>query len=242
MSTFLSQLINREDVADGTMAFHFVRPEDFTFKAGQHISLKLINPPETDEEGNKRTFSLVNSPNEDELTIATRMRDTAFKRVLKTMPIGTPVEIIDPRGSMILHSNTERPAVFLAGGIGITPFMSMIRHATREKLPHKILLFYSNRTPESAPFLSELLEAEKQNPNFKLIATMTNMDDSNQTWSGNTGYIDEAMIQAELEEGIVPVFYMAGPPAMVAAMSAVLTKMGISEDDIRSEEFSGYGN
>ncbi len=242
MATFSSHLIHREEIADGTMAFRFEKPEGFSFKAGQHVSVRLIDPPETDEEGNKRTFSLITAPYEDHIAVATRMRDTAFKRVLKTMPIGTPVEIIDPRGSMTLHVNTDRPAVFLAGGIGITPFRSMIRHAIHEKLEHKIILFYSNRTPESAAFLDELAETDRQILNFTLIATMTDMASSTQPWSGQTGYITEEMIRGAVGDGMQPVYYLAGPPGMVAAMNGVLERLGVSEDDIRSEEFSGYGS
>ena len=84
------------------------------------------------------------------------MSDTAFKRVLKTMPLGTEVRIVGPFGSLILHQNADRPAVFLAGGIGITPFRSMLLQATEQKLPYHLILFYSNRRPEDAAFLEEL--------------------------------------------------------------------------------------
>src|SRR5712691_7643100 len=122
MAAFESQLTGREEVAEGTMAFHFAKPAGFDFKAGQSINVGLIDPPETDAKGNRRNFSIVSAPFEGELVIATRMRDTAYKRVLKTMPIGTRVHLRGPGGKFALE-NDQRPAVFLAGGIGITPFV-----------------------------------------------------------------------------------------------------------------------
>lgn len=86
-----AKLNGREQLAEGTMAFHFDRPKGFEFRAGQAIDVTLLDPPETDAEGNIRTFSIASPPFEDQLMIATRMRDTAFKRVLKSMPLGTPL-------------------------------------------------------------------------------------------------------------------------------------------------------
>ena len=123
----------REAVAEGTMAFHFEKPPDFHFKAGQSIKITLIDPPQTDAEGNARTFSLVSAPFETALVIATRMRDTAFKRVLKSLPPGSAVNIEGPDGALTLHDDPARPAVFLAGGIGITPFVSMLRQAAKDR-------------------------------------------------------------------------------------------------------------
>ena len=162
MATHQVKLKNRREVAEGTMAFHFEKPPGFAFKAGQALAWTLIDPPETDNEGGMRNFSIASAPGESDLMIATRMRDTAFKRVLKTMPLGTEVRIVGPFGSLTLHQNAARPAVFLAGGIGITPFRSMLRQAAEQKLPHHLFLFYSNRCPEGAAFLEELQELERR--------------------------------------------------------------------------------
>lgn len=139
------KLLGRGPVAEGTMAFHFEKPQGFQFTPGQSLDFTLLDPPETDAEGNMRTFSIASAPFEEQITIATRMRDTAFKRVLKTVPLGLGVKMEGPMGSFTLHKNTAKPAVLLAGGIGITPFRSIVRHAGHEKLPHKIFLFYANR-------------------------------------------------------------------------------------------------
>lgn len=233
-------IAKHEEVAEGTMAFHFEKPADFQFRAGQAVDITLLNPPETDAEGNTRAFSIASAPFDGDLMVATRMRDTAFKRVLRNAAPGLQVKIEGPSGSFVLHRKAEKPAVFLAGGIGITPFLSIIRQATHDKAPHQLYLFYSNRRPEDSAFLDELLEAATQNPNFHLIATMTEMDKSHRPWNGETGFINSDMIAKHLPSLQGPIYYLAGPPAMVAAMRSILTGLGVDEDDIRTEEFSGY--
>src|SRR5688572_6709610 len=160
MPIYKTTLRRKEEIANGTMAFHFEKPGGFVFKAGQFGDFTLINPIETDAEGNTRAFSLASAPYEDTLMFATRMRDTAFKRVLKTMEIATEVSLDAPHGSFTLHNNPSIPAVFLTGGIGVTPARSIVLQAAHDKLPHQIFLYDSNRTPEDAAFLVQLREAQ----------------------------------------------------------------------------------
>jgi len=235
-----SNLIRREEVAEGTMAFHFEKRSGFAFKAGQSADLTLIDPPDTDAEGNTRTFSIASPPFENELVFTTRMRDTAFKRSLKNLPLATEVKIGSAAGSFTLHKNPAKPAVFLAGGIGITPFFSMVRQADHDRLPHKLYLFYSNRRPEDAAFLGSLQTLETTNPNFRLICTMTEMSKSKKEWKGETVLIDKEMLSRHLAVLQGPIYYIAGPPPMVAAMRQTLVSAGIEEDDIRAEDFAGY--
>jgi ferredoxin-NADP reductase len=235
-----SKLMRREEVAEGTMAFHFEKPSGFNFKAGQFADVTLTDPPETDAEGNTRTFSIASPPFENELVFTTRMRDTAFKRSLKKVPLSTEVKIKSASGSFTLHKNRAKPAVFLAGGIGITPFLSIVRQADRDRLPHKLDLFYSNRRPEDAAFLGTLQTLETTNPHFRLICTMTEMSKSKKEWKGETALIDKEMLSRHLTILQGPIYYLAGPPTMVAAMQQTLVKAGVEEDDIRTEEFAGY--
>ena len=235
-----SRLMRREEVAKGTMAFHFEKPFAFNFKAGQSADVTLTNPPDTDAEGNTRTFSIASPPFENELVFTTRMRDTAFKRSLKEVPLATEVKIGSAAGSFTLHKNPAKPAVFLAGGIGITPFLSIVRQADHDRLPHKLYLFYSNRRPEDAAFLDTLQTLETTNPNFHLICTMTEMSKSNKEWKGETVLIDKEMLSRHLAVLQGPIYYIAGPPTMVAAMGQTLVGAGVEEDDIRAEEFAGY--
>lgn len=240
MSVYKIKLANKQEIADGTMAFYFEKPKGFTHKAGQYADLTLIDPTETDAEGNTRTFTLANAPYEDSLMFSTRMRDSAFKRVLKTMPLGTELTLDAPHGSFTLHNDASIPAVFLTGGIGLTPARSIVLQAAYDKLSHKIFLFDSNKRPEDAVFLDELVEAEKVNPNYTFIGTMTQIEKSDCTWDRETGFINEAMLLKYIGDLTLPIYYLAGPQAMVHAMLEMLTQAGVNEDNIRTEEFSGY--
>lgn len=234
----MCKLKDRKEVAEGTVAFRFEKPS--VDIQGRPIDMTLLDPSETDSEGNTRGFSIASGPHEETLMVATRMRDTAFKRVLKSMPLGTVVKIEGPFGNLTLHNNAARTAVFLSGGIGITPFRCILFRAAKEKLPHRIFLFFSNRRPEDAPFLEELQALERENPNYKLIATMTQMEKSNRPWHGETGLINKEILSRYLKNAASPIYYIAGPPGMVKGLHEVLNKAGTNDDDIRIEEFGGY--
>jgi ferredoxin-NADP reductase len=240
MPIYKTTLRRKEEIAEGTMAFHFEKPEGFTFKAGQFGDFTLINPSETDAEGNIRGFSLASAPYEGDLMFATRMRDTAFKRVLRTMDIGTEVSLDAPYGSFTLHNNSSIPAVFLTGGIGVTPVRSIVLQAAHDSLPHKIFLFDSNRKPEDSAFLNELRETQQINPNYIFIGTMTEMEKSTRQWDGENGYINKAMLEKHVGDLTLPIYYLAGPASMVTAMRKTLNEAGVDDDNIRTEEFSGY--
>ena len=234
------KILHSEEIAQGTRAFHLSKPDGFNYEPGQTIDLYLIEPKDMDDEGPVRTFSLVSAPHEPELMFATRMRDTAFKRTIKTAPAGTELKWDGPYGSFTLHKNASKPAVFLAGGIGITPFMSIIKSAIHNKLAHQIYLFHSNNTPEDAPFQQELQSFAKENPNVHFIPTMTSMEKSSTPWNGEKGFIDLAMIERSLSDHSNAIFYLAGPPGFVTAMRKMLTEAKVDEDNVRFEEFPGY--
>lgn len=234
------KLVGREEVAERTSSFRFEKPSGWTFKPGQTVDITLLDPPETDAEGNTRTFSIASAPDENMLMIATRMRDSAFKRTLGAMPLGTAVKIEGPFGNFVLHNNPAKTAVLLAGGIGVTPFRSMAFRAAHEKLPHRIFLFLSNRRPEDAAFLKELEVLEKENPNYKLIATMTGMEKSSRPWQGETGLINKEMLSRYVKDSPSPIYYIAGPPGMVKGLREMLEQAGVDDDDIRAEDFPGY--
>jgi ferredoxin-NADP reductase len=223
-------LKGREDVADGTMAFRFAKPAGFAFKPGQSVNVSLIDPP-PEPNSARRTFSLASAPFEDDLAVATRMREgSAFKRALKASPIGTKLRLTGPLGDMTLHEDPARAAVLIAGGIGITPFRSMLLQADHDRLEHRLFLAYSNRRREHAAFLAELHALEKRNPRFRLLAAMTDTD----------GMLNEETLKRFVGAAPAPVYYLAGPPAMVEAMKAILARNGVDAGDVRSEEFFGY--
>jgi len=240
MTTYRSTLIGRTEVAEGTMAFQFEKPKDFVFKAGQYIDLSLSDFRPGQSNGLTHTFSIASSPCDEELLVTTRMRNTVFKQALSILPIGTEVRIEGPMGSFSVHKNTARPAVFLAGGIGIAPFLSMLSYATGEKLRHPIFLFYANRYLEDAAFMNALWKLERANPRFRFIPTFTRMDKNYRGWKGETGHISSEMLVTQI--GILrgPIYYIAGPPMMVDSARRTLNEVGVDEDDIRTEEFAGY--
>jgi ferredoxin-NADP reductase len=239
MATHTSRLQSRDQVAEGTTAFHFDRPAGFEFKPGQAIDVVLSGPDASAPDA-RHTFSIVSAPYQEELVVATRMRASAFKKALGALAIGAPVTIEGPSGSLVLHKDRERAGVFIAGGIGITPFMSMLRQAARDRLPQDLRLLYSNHRPEDSAFLAELQQLEATNGRFRMLATMTQMGRSARPWSGRVGPIDEAFVQTAASALGAPIFYVAGPPGLVEAMRQTLVDAGIDEDDIRSEEFYGY--
>ena len=233
-TTIATSLRSRETVAEGTVAFHFDKPEGFHFKPGQAIDLVLGEL--------RHAYSIVSAPFEDELVIATRMRDSEFKRALKAAAPGTRMGIDGPFGSLTLHKDASRPAILIAGGIGITPFMSMLRQAAADGFKRKIVLVYSVRRPADAAFLHELREMESRDRgNFRLVLTVTQPETAGAEWRGETGHVGEkliARIRGELPSN--PVYYLAGPPAMVAGLKETLERAKVDEDDVRAEEFFGY--
>jgi ferredoxin-NADP reductase len=240
MSSMTVRLQRREELAEGTMAFHFVKPAGFSFKPGQAVDLILSDPALASAESTRHAFSIVSAPDDGELVLATRMRDSAYKNALARLAVGARAEVDGPFGSLTLHNKLARPAVFVAGGIGVTPFMSMLRQAATSGRQQLLVLLYSNRRPEDSAFLAELQRLEGENRYFRLVATMTQMEESRLPWTGETGKIDEALLKRVAAELPDPVYYVAGPPAMVTALRETLERAGVDGDDIRSEEFYGY--
>ncbi|MFH0832863.1 MAG: FAD-dependent oxidoreductase [Candidatus Aenigmatarchaeota archaeon] len=230
--SYTVKLIDKKEVAFGTMAFFLEKPKGFSFNPGQYIILSLINPTETDEKGNSRAFSIASSNFDESIVIATRMTGSAYKKNLDAMATGTELAMEGPFGSLALKD--EKPAVLLTGGIGITPFRSIILEEKRKGVPHRVHLFYSNTKTENAAFLSEFMKIESNNYTF--VGTMT--DDPQ--WKGETGFINKEMLEKYLHDLNGKVYYITGPPKMVEAMNKMLLDAGINKNDIRIEEFSGY--
>jgi ferredoxin-NADP reductase len=232
--------MHSEEIAIGTMAFHFNKPHNFNFKPGQAIDLVLNNPESQNTDTLRHTFSIASAPYQEDLAIATRMRDTTYKGLLRALISGAPATIEGPFGALTLHKDIARPAVFIAGGIGITPFISILRQAARDKTPQQLILLYANRRPEDAAYLGELQQLEQQNERFRLVATMTDIERSSLRWNGKTRSMDAAFIEDATGRLVAPIFYTAGPPGMVDTVRSILTGIGVSDDDIRSEDFYGY--
>jgi len=222
------------------MAWYFEKPDSFSFRAGQFVELQLLDPPETDSEGDSRTFSLASAPSEQHLMVTSRLRDTAFKRVLAGLPLESTVSLEGPFGTLTIPEDASRSLVCIAGGIGITPFRSMVIHAIQERRSHRILMLYSNRRPEDAPFLEELQRFSQQNPHYRFVPTMTNAAASTLPWSGETGRLNPDMLTKYVQHMEAPLYYVVGPPDMVQGMRTMLHSVGVNKSDIQTEEFAGY--
>lgn len=237
---YLFPLLDRKAAAEGTMAFTLdTTGSDYSFKAGQNADFTLIDPPQTDSEGNTRTFSLVSSPTvKDRIMFATRMRDTAFKNSLKEIPIGTQIKVSQAMGQFTLPKDQTKSVVFLAGGIGITPFMSILQAAADQQLQHQIILFFSNRTPALAPFMSDLQELVGKIPHYQFIPTLT--DEMPTDWKGEQGRITAELLQKYITDFSTPIFYTAGPASMTEVMLSLLEEFNVPEEHIKVEDFPGY--
>jgi ferredoxin-NADP reductase len=222
------------------MAFWFdTNGANFGFRAGQQADFVFARPYTEGESDNSRTLSLAGSPLDKEpIMIAMRMRKTAFKTALKAAAFGTKFIVSRPRGSFTLHRDITRPAVFLAGGIGIAPIRSILQQAAQERLPHKLYLFYSNREADDAAFIEEFESLTAQNPNFTFIPTVTGHRTI--SWPYEKGHINREMLRRYLLGLNGPIYYVAGPSGMVTAMTGLLNSSGVSDDDMKTEEFGDY--
>jgi ferredoxin-NADP reductase len=227
------------EVAKGTLLVVFdLGGREVDFRPGQYFWVELLDPPYHDEKGPRRHVSIVTSPNDrGVLGLCTRLRDSAFKRSLAALEVGAEVEVEEPKGDWKLPEDTVRPYVFVAGGIGITVFRSMLRYVTEERLPHRVTLLYSNRDRASTAFLDELLELERENPNVRVVLTMTQDPD----WDGESRRIDGEFLRDHLDGDLTAYTYLAaGPPGMVDAVVETLRSAGIPDDQIRPQRFAGY--
>jgi ferredoxin-NADP reductase len=229
----------KQEVAKQTLLVRFdLLGQEVDFQPGQYFWVTLPNIGYDDERGLRRHITVVTSPNErGVLGLCTRLRDTAFKRTLAELEVGAEVDVEHPKGDFVLPSETDRPYVFLAGGIGITVFRCMLRYIVEEGLPHRVTLVYSNRDRESAAFLDELAEIERVHENIRVVLVMTDDPD----WEGEKRRIDADVLRDHLDGGLDGyVHLVAGPPGMVDAMEGMLLGAGVPEGQVRPARFSGY--
>ena len=229
----------KKEVAKGTLFVTFdLLGEEADFRAGQYFWVELPDIGHQDDKGLRRHISVVTSPTDRGiLGLATRLRDSAFKQTLAELPVGAEVDVEEPKGQFALPEDSSRPYVFIAGGIGITVFRSMLRFIRDERLSYRVTLVYSNRDRESTPFLDELQELEGQLPDFRLVLTMTDDDG----WDGESRRVDEAFLADYLDGDLNDfTFMVAGPPAMAEGVQGKLAEAGVAEENVIAQRFSGY--
>lgn len=229
----------KREVAKGTLFVTFeLVSDEVEWTPGEYFWVELLDPPYEDDKGSRRHITVVTSPTEGgALGLATRIRDTAFKRSLVEMPEGSEVDVEQPKGSFLLPEDASKRYAFIAGGIGITPFRSMLRYIADNGLDYDVTLVYSNRDRESAAFFDEMQELEGAVPGLRIVFTM----DEDPGWEGESRRISPEMLQDVLGEELKGFHFMvAGPPGMAKAVEASLLEAGLSEDQVQSDSFSGY--
>ena len=225
------------EVAKGTLLALFEVEDYPEYRPGAYFWVELPDRGHADEKGLRRHISLVTSPTERPLVgLATRLRDSAFKRTLAELEVGDEVEVEEPKGSFLLPEDTSAAYVFVAGGIGITVFRSMLRYIADDRLPYRVTLVYSNRDSESAAFLDELEELEQRIEGLQVVLTMT----EEKGWEGESRRIDAAMLRDHVGELGDKQFLVAGPPAMTDAVVDALQAAGVPEASVLAGKFSGY--
>ena len=231
-------ITEKREVAEQTLLVVFdVGSDRPDFRPGQYFWVELPDRGHHDDKGLRRHISVVTSPTEPGvLGLATRIRDTAFKQTLAELQVGDEVEVEEPKGSFLLPEDTGRDYVFVAGGIGITVFHSMLRYIADKQLPYRVTLIYSNRNRSAAAFLDELQELERRIPGLTVVLTMTDEPG----WGGETRHVDERFLHDQLGDDLARYTYMvAGPPGMAEAVGDLL-KSAVPEEQVFVDKFSGY--
>ena len=231
---------NKRMAADMTCYAEFdLQGETVSFTPGQYFFVTLKPEDEAHKDELTHHFSIVNSPAQNGLlALATRLRldQSLFKRTLNEANDGDSVEIGKIGGSFVLPQQTDKPVVLIALGIGITPYISMLRWAFEDSKDFDFTLIYSDNETKSMAFLDELQQMEAQHPNLRLITSVTRQED----WDGEKRHVDSDFIKEYLGDFASRLYYVSGPPAVVEKVSASLKQAGIAEDAIKTDSFSGY--
>ncbi len=238
---FTLKFIGKEKISIDTYSFYFDRSNyDFNFLPGQYVRITLPheNP---DERGISRFFTISSSPLEkDYAAITTKIIQSSFKKKLAALKKKETVNFFGPLGNFVLDEKRKENSIFLGGGIGITPFHSMITYAGAKKLPISLILFASFSTTEEILFYKELSEISTNNSNIKIIYTITRPEKSQKNWEGEKGRISDVLIRKYSGNIQKHLYYIAGPPKMVTAMKEIIVNMKVDNGRIFTENFVGY--
>ena len=238
---------NRNKDGNGNLDSQILSSLDY--KAGQFAFFD-IGGVYNDPKGPVRHFTISSSPTEDFIMLSTRIRDSPYKKRLASLEKEAKVKVRGPEGQFVLPEDTDfsKTIIFLSGGIGVTPFRSMIKYATDKQLPIKIIMFDSNKDKENILFKKEFDDWANTNKNIKIIYTITEEEHSKEQsstdiWKGEHGRINKEMILKYIDDSILKdsIFYICGPPGMLKAMKSLIQQeLEIPKERIMSEEFTGY--
>jgi len=225
-------------IAKDTFAFHFDKIPDFVFTPGQYMEWTLPHS-RVDSRGNRRYFSLASIPGKD-IQIAVRFYNppSSYKKRLAKLQIGDTIIAASLEGSFVLPKDMSKPLVFVAGGVGIVPFHSMIEYICDKNLQADIIVLYANKTIEEIAYKELLTKAEKNG--IKTIYTLTDTQTIPANWQGERGYFTQEKIQEYIPDFEKRTFYISGPQLMVQSLQQTLEKLGVKRNMVKTDYFPGY--
>lgn len=234
--------LKKEQLTKDCYTFYFKRTgEERDFIPGQYYEIKLdIENP--DERGTDRVFTISSSPTDKEfITITTRIIQSSFKLALNQLKEGEMVQFNGPWDDLNFDEKDTSPHVFLAGGIGITPYHSIVKYAIDKQINTPMTLFVSWKNMDEMVFDNFFRNAEIELPNFTYVPTLTEENDvASDVWGGELGRVDGNMIKKYVTDVKNSKYFFSGPPAMVKALKETVQQMGVSNEKIIAEEFEGY--
>ncbi len=227
-------------VAAGVEDFQFTTEKKLPFRPGQYLEWTLGHRI-PDARGNRRYFTISSSPTEQTIDIGVKFspESSSYKKDLRTMQPGGTIIASQLAGDFTMPHNRTKKLVFIAGGIGVTPFRSMIKYLLDTGELRDIVLLYSNRTKEDIAYKEVFDEAQKK-LGIKTVYTLTGGKTAPAGWTGYTGYIDRQMIEHEVPDYRDRIFYLSGPDAMITAFEKTLRTMGIRRRRIKKDYFPGF--
>lgn len=241
-STFEIPLVKKEKSAKDVMTFYFDRTKvpNYDFLPGQYNRV-IIPDVKDDPRGNSRMFSIASSPTSKEfLMITTKISDSKFKQTFASLSEGDTVQFFGPVGRFVLDEKETGSHVFLAGGIGLTPFHSMLMYAADTMLSAEFILIVSFSTPEEMIYFEEIKALSENHPNIHIIYSLTQADKVPSDWKGETGRINADMISKHVPNHKDALFYICGSQVVTKALEEVVLQMNIKAENIRKEQFVGY--
>src|SRR2546422_4112628 len=229
---FRTRIVSSRPLTPSTRAIEPEKPAGCTFRPPQFTFLQL----RAEEGMDARPMSLATSPTRPHLEYAVRLSPSAYKRAFAALRPGDEVRVFGPIGDFVLHET--RPAVLVAGGVGITPLKGMAEYAADKALPIPIRLIYSNRSEDEIVYRRELEALETLNPHFRMLSTLTRATDRG--WKGATGRIDSKLVQEAARDLADPIYYVSGTPSMVVGVMRLLRGLDVPDSNIEVEAFRGY--
>lgn len=217
--------------------FIFTPNYKFAFNAGRYLEWTLGHK-RSDSRGVRRYFTIASSPTEGNIRLGVKIDEnnsSSFKKALLSLTPGKKVYAGQLSGDFVLSKNSNDKYVFIAGGIGVTPFRSIIKNLIDEKEKMDIVLFYVCSDPSEFVY-KDVFESAKQNG----VKTIYICSHPPQGWKGKSGRIDGKMIKDEVPEFANRIYYLSGPNAMVNSYKKMLKELGIKHTKIVTDYFPGY--